>query len=239
MSAPRGTGRSRGLLAWLDGAAFWPLWFAVRTAMRFFLRMRIEGPLPPRGACVLAANHISLLDPLVLGAALPRRIVFLMTATVYRSRSLGWFFRWNRAIPVSTRGGNREALRAARAALADGRPVGIFPEGGLSRDGLPMLGSPGAVALVLAGRVPIVPIGLVGTNDVLPFAGRGLRLRRIVVRFGEPIAAGDLVLPGADRRQQLQAATRTIMERIAALSGHRPRHSELAEHGIASAARQV
>lgn len=232
-----GGSRSPGRLRWLDASAFWSLWFLVRMALRLFCRLRIEGPLPPRGGCVLAANHVSLLDPLVLGAALPRRIVYLMTTTVYRSPALGWFYRWNRAIPVSTRGGNRDALRGARSALEGGRVVGVFPEGGLSRDGLPMLGSPGAVSLVLNAGVPIVPVGLIGTADVLPFAGRRLRFRRIIVRFGEPIAAADLVDGGLDRRQQLQAATRTIMDRIAALTGHRSRHRELAAAGIAAPSR--
>src|SRR5687767_10161507 len=104
------------------------------ACLRVWFRLRAEGPPPPAGACVLAANHASFLDPIVLGAVVRRRIVFMMTEVVWRSRGLGWFYRWNRAIPLSARGGNREALRAARDVLQQGRMLGIFPEGGLSRD---------------------------------------------------------------------------------------------------------
>ena len=156
MAACGGNERGRDLAAppprW-DDALFATFRVTFGGLLRAWFRLRVEGPLPPTGPCVLAANHTSFLDPLVLGAVQPRRIVYLMTEVVWRSPSLGWFYRWNRAIPLGTRGGNRDALRTAHAVLEQGRMVGIFPEGGLSRDGLPMLGSPGAVSLMLAAGV--------------------------------------------------------------------------------------
>lgn len=213
------------------------LFAAFRTTfgacLRGCFRLRVEGPLPPRGACVLAANHTSFLDPLVLGAVVPRRIVYLMTEVVWRSRGLGWFYRWNRAIPIRTRGGNREALRAARDVLQQGRVLGIFPEGGLSRDGRPMLGNPGAVSIVMQEQVPIVPVGIVGAYDALPPGAAWPRLRRITIRFGEPIPAAALdALGGGDRRARLQLATATIMRRIAALTGHEAREDVLARAAV-------
>ncbi len=142
---------------------------------------------------------------------------------------MGWFYRWNHAIPVSVRGGNRDAVYAARRALQQGRVVGVFPEAGISRDGMPMLGNPGAVSLVQAEGVPIVPVGIVGTHRALPF-GRSLpRPRRVTVRFGRPILPAELdALAAGHRRERLQAATRLIMARIAELTGHAPREAELA-----------
>ena len=196
--------------------------------LRAWFRIRVEGRLPAPGACVLAANHTSFLDPLVLGAVLPRRIVYLMTEVVWRSRQLGWFYRWNRAIPVSTRGGNREAMRAAREVLQQGRTIGIFPEGGLSRDGLPMLGQPGAVSLVLQGNVPIVPVGIRGAHAAMP-PGAGLpRPRRITVHFGEPILPAEFAALASDRRVRLRESVALIMRRIASLSGATAREDELA-----------
>lgn len=212
----------------LNNLLFWPFWAAVRISLRIFFRLRIEGAPPASGAYVLVGNHVSYIDPVVLGAAVRRRVIFLMTEVVYRSRSIGWFYRWSRAIPLSARNPNRESLRAARAMLQQGRVVGVFPEGGLSRDGLPMLGSPGAVSLVLNEGVPIVPVGLVGTCEALPSGARWPRLRKIIVRFGEPIMPTDFEAPDADRRERLQRATKLIMSRIAALTGHEPRAVELA-----------
>ena len=206
------------------------------AVLRAWFRLRVEGPPPPRGPCVLAANHCSFVDPLVLGAVVRSRIVYLMTEVVWRSRGFGWFYRWNRTIPIRARGGNRDALRAARDVLQQGRVLGIFPEGGLSRDGLPMLGSPGAVSLVLQERVPIVPVGIVGAHAAMPPDASWPRPRRITVRFGEPLLATDLdALGGGDRRQRLQLATTAIMRRIAALTGHEAREDVLARAAAARA----
>lgn len=205
------------------------MWAVIRAAFRVWLRLGIEGRPPAAGAFVLAANHASYLDPIVLGAAVRRRVSFLMTDVVYRRPSVRWFCRWNRAIPLSTRGGNRDAMRAARDVLQQGRVVGIFPEGGLSRDGLLMLGSPGAVSLVLTEGVPIVPVGIVGAREALPPGRVWPRPRRVTVRFGAPIGPADIDALGAgDRRERLERATGLIMDRIAALVGQTSREGVLA-----------
>tara|TARA_R110002072_G_scaffold67163_3_gene165086 strand:+ start:86980 stop:87771 length:792 start_codon:yes stop_codon:yes gene_type:complete len=209
-----------------DNAIFWLFHFVVRTLFQLLLRLRVEGAPPASGGYVLAANHTSFLDPLILGASLRRRVVYLMTETVWRSASSGWFYRWNRSIPLSARGGNREALRAARDVLKKERVVGIFPEGGISRDGKLMLGSPGAVSLVLNEGLPIVPVGIVGASDVMPASG-GLRLRRLTVRYGKPILPEEIAALGSDRKTRLRAATLLIMQRIADLVGQEAREDVL------------
>lgn len=211
-----------------DEAAFHAFRTTVGAMLRWWLRLRVEGPMPV-GPCVLVANHTSFLDPMLLGAAQPRRIVYLMTEVVWRSPALGWFYRWNRAVPLRSRGGNRDALRTARDVLAQGRIVGVFPEGGLSRDGRLMLGSPGAVSLALQAGVPIVPAGIGGAGASLP-PGRALPRRTpVVVRFGRPLAPAELErLGGEDRRQRLRLATTAVMREIAALSGQTAREDQLA-----------
>ena len=212
-----------------DGALFAAFKVAVRASLKTGFRFRVEGPPPPRTACVFAANHTSYLDPLLLGAASPTRLVYLMTEVVWRSPRMGWFYRWNQAIPLSVRGGNRQAMRDAREVLQQGRSIGIFPEGGISRDGRLMLGSPGAVSLVLHTGVPIVPVGIVGAQEALPLEASLPRPRRIVVRFGEPILPARIdALGGGDRRARLRLATREIIRAIAGLTGQRAREDELA-----------
>ncbi|MCA8974215.1 MAG: 1-acyl-sn-glycerol-3-phosphate acyltransferase [Planctomycetes bacterium] len=211
----------------LSNLTFCLVWAGVRAVLHVLFRLRVEGAPPRSGAYVVVANHVSFIDPLVVGAVVPRRVVFLMTEVVYRSRVSGWFYRWNRAIPLSTRNANRDALRAARQVLQQGRVVGIFPEGGISRDGLPMLGSPGAVSLVLNERVPIVPVGLIGTHEVLPFGSWRPRWRKITIRYGTPIRPDELAPPDVDRRERLQRATELIMGRIAELTGNESREAAL------------
>ena len=211
-----------------DDALFWAFHTTIGAVLRVGVRLRIEGAPPANGGFVLAANHTSLLDPILLGASIRRRIVYLMAETVWRSATMGWFYRWNRAIPLSSRGMNRDGLRAARRVLQQQRVVGIFPEGGLSRDGQPMLGSPGAVSLVLNEGLPIVPVGIVGANRVLPPGARRPRCARVTVRFGAPISPAEVDALGSDRRARLRDATRLIMQRIAALTGQVAREDALA-----------
>ena len=156
----------------------------------------------------------------------------MMTAVHYRSPLLGWFYRFNHTISVEQRRGNRHALRAARDVLRRGAVLGIFPEGGISRDGDLLLGNPGAVSLVLSEKVPIVPVGVIGADRALGFGAWFPRPKRITVRFGDPIHFEELekILPGS-RKERLEAATRLLMERIAELTGKTSREQVLEDLG--------
>ena len=140
---------------------------------------------------------------------------------------MGWFYRWNRIIPVAPRGRNKDALRAARGVLAAGGVLGIFPEGGLSRDGKLMLGSKGAVSLGLTRNVQVVPVGIIGGDRAFPSGAVLPWPRKIVVRFGEPIAAEELMEDGGDRKERLTLATMRIMQQIATLTGQTAREDQL------------
>ena len=212
---------------WGNRTAWHALRFVVGAGLRVAFRMRVENAPQIDGPCVLCPNHTSYLDPLILGTAYRRRIRFLMSAVVYRSPRTNWFFRFNRAVPLSQRSGNREALRVARDTLKAGSVLGIFPEGGISRDGRPLLGQAGAVSLVLAERVPVVPVGILGAFDALPFDGGRLRFPKVTVRFGDPIPPDAFDAAGGGRKERLVAATHRIMAEIAALTGQESRESEL------------
>ena len=225
MTAPAVSARGPGLLRRASIRLFRLL---LRRPIRLALRIHTENEPALRGPYVLVANHTSFLDPLLLGAASPRHVTYLMSSIHWRSRAFGWFYRWMGAIPLLLRGGNRDGLRAARAALQRGEVLGVFPEGGISRDGRLMLGSPGAVALVFGENVPVVPVGIVGAAGMLPYGGSRLRRVAITIRFGTPIAHDELVGAGVGhRKDRLQQATRKIMDEIARLSGQQSREQTL------------
>lgn len=213
---------------WGNAFLYRLFWLVVGgVLLRVLFRLKVENRPKVDGPFVLVANHGSFLDPLVLGAAQWRRITFMMTVLHFRSPRLGWFYRWQRAIPLAVRGtGNRAALRSARDVLKRGEVLGIFPEGGLSRDGGLFVGSPGAVSLVLAEDVPIVPCYIDGAGDALGLGGK-LRFKRITVRFGDPLTRDELVAGAEDRRARLRVATREIMDRIAKLGGIESREQTL------------
>lgn len=209
-------------------AAFWLVRITLRAVFGLWFRVRVENRPELSGAYVLAPNHVSFLDPLLVGACHRRPIVNMMTVLIYRSPWTGWFYRWNRSIPVEAARSNRDALRVARQALRNGEVLGIYPEGGISRDGQLMLGNPGAVSLVLAEGVPVVPVGIVGAEKALGF-GRALpRPRKIVIRFGAPILAEEIAALAEDRKLRLEKATALIMSRIAGLTGQSSREEQVA-----------
>jgi 1-acyl-sn-glycerol-3-phosphate acyltransferase len=215
----------------LGRAVFYTAKLLLLSLLKVYFRVRTENRPRLDGGFVLVANHASLLDPLILGAVTPgwagtHRVVFMMNSAMARSRLLGWFYRWNRVIPVAPQGGNKEALRAARDVLAAGEILAVFPEGGLSRDGQLLLGNPGAVSLGLARSSPVLPVGIVGTDHALPFGGRFPWPRKIVVRYGQPISVTELTGQG-ERKQRLASATVRIMREIACLLGQTAREDQL------------
>ncbi len=184
--------------------------------------LRVEGQrrVPRRGGLLVTPNHISDCDPLALGAALPRPCWFMAKEELFAMRGLGPFIRFFHAFPVRRGEADRTALRMAETLLKAGEAVVIFPEGQLSATGelQPMLS--GAALLALRAEVPVLPVGIEATNEVLPYGRRLPRRssRPVVVRFGAPLSPQALVGTG-DRRDRLHRAMDTLGTEIARLSG--------------------
>jgi 1-acyl-sn-glycerol-3-phosphate acyltransferase len=138
---------------------------------------------------IFAPNHASYLDPIVFQAAAPKPIRFMMTEGIYRLRAFRWLFELWDTIPVPDgeavkASAFKEALRVVRS----GKPLVIFPEGGISRDGFLQPGQPGVGAIMAHANVPVIPVAILGTYAVLPFRANFPRAHRVEVRFGDPIA---------------------------------------------------
>ncbi|GIG87847.1 lysophospholipid acyltransferase family protein [Plantactinospora endophytica] len=152
------------------------------------------GHLPDTGGAILAANHLSVADQLFLGILTPRHIAFWAKAEYFRSPGpRGHLTRrivtGMGAIPVERNGG-RAALAAFDAAvpvLRSGGLVAVFPEGTRSPDGRLYRGRTGAVRLAHQASVPIIPVGIRGTNHVRPPGSRLPRRHPISITFGPAI----------------------------------------------------
>lgn len=205
-------------------AAVWALRKIIRWVItsyfRIFYALKIEGRPPWRGAgpVVFAPNHVSFTDPLFMQAAWPPHLVFLMTESIWKLKAINWFFRLWGAIPVP----DGEAVKAtsikeALKAIRSGRPVVIFPEGQIARDGRLQPGNPGVAALMARAKVPVIPVAILGSYDVLPYRANFPRIARVVVRFGEPIPPpeGDL------DREGLRRFADRVMDAIAELGAPR------------------
>jgi len=190
--------------------------------------------IPPDGPVILASNHLSFIDSIVIPLAVPRRVVFLAKAEYWEGRSLAslprrLFFRTFDAVPVQ-REQQRDAqasLDLARQVLARGDAFGIYPEGTRSRDGRLYRGRTGVGWLSMAADAPVVPVGLVGTDRVQPVGATVPRVHRVRITFGPPVRPEDYadLPPGRARRQ----ITDAVMDSVAALTGQ-PRADGYNDH---------
>lgn len=151
----------------------------------------------PDGPFILAANHITKLDPLLMirfmweAGRMPH---FLAKEQLFHIPVVGWVMRHGEQIPVDRHAHGGDSLRNARAWLERGQTVQIYPEGTLTRDPdlWPMHGKSGAVRLAQATGCPIVPVAQWGAQEILPRYGKGLHIlprKRFVVQVGDPIPA--------------------------------------------------
>jgi len=229
MRRRRRSGAHRGWFA-VMGAVVKPLLYAVTRR-----DWRGLENIPPAGAVLVVANHVTVVDPLTLAHALydgARRLPrFLAKAELFRVPLVGAVLRRSGQIPVyrQTRDA-MNALREAHAALDAGECVVIYPEGTCTRDpdGWPMLGKTGVARLALAHDVPVVPVATWGAHRILPYGSKRPRLgRRVLVHVlvGEPIdlRAYRAAEPTRElERQVTDRIMRRVTELLAAIRGESP-----------------
>jgi 1-acyl-sn-glycerol-3-phosphate acyltransferase len=152
--------------------------------VRAVYRVEVVGAehIPAIGPAVVVGNHESVLDPVVLGAAVEREVCFLGKSELWRFRPLGWALDGIGAIPIERGRGDLEALSRARRALEQGRLVSIFPQGAVRGD---RRWRRGAARLALATGAPVIPVRFVGTARALSRGRIGFPRVRLV--FGVPI----------------------------------------------------
>ena len=212
----------------------------LRPLVRLLYRPTITGAdrVPKHGAVILASNHLSFVDSIVIPLASPRPVQFLAKSSYFTGTGFsGWvsrtFFGAIGAVPVERGVGSQaqEALDAGKRILDDGSAFALYPEGTRSLDGRLYRGRTGVGWLALTTGATVVPVGLVGTEQIQPVGAKFPRIRPVTVRFGEPL---DLAHHGAATSGRARrAATDEIMTAIQALSGQEGagRYNEAPPHG--------
>jgi len=175
-------------------------------------------PPLPDGPLILAPNHRSFIDPLVVGGLVDRPVNFLMHAKYYDMAPLRWFFRMARCLVVEDDQDNRRALRAGYEVLAAGRALVIFPEGSISPDGSLQPAQGGVAWLARKSGAPVYPIHLGGTREVLRKGSCLLRPAHVSMRVGRPLSIAGFE-PG---RAGNDAFTERLMDSIRELEGREP-----------------
>jgi 1-acyl-sn-glycerol-3-phosphate acyltransferase len=173
--------------------------------------------LPRRGPALIAANHLSYLDPPAVGSALPRRAYYFAKKELFTAPLFGRLIRSCYAFPVDREGDDKEAFRHAISLLKAGELLTVFPEGGRSADGSLQAGGRGAALIAARAGAPIIPCAIYGTDRVLPRHARYLHRGLIQVSFAPAIETR----PSGDQdratKLDLQAITDRVMSEIARL----------------------
>jgi 1-acyl-sn-glycerol-3-phosphate acyltransferase len=208
--------------------------WVVLVVFRVFWRPRVSGLeyIPADGAVIVASNHLSFIDSVVIPLAVPRRVRFLAKAEYFEGRSLtgrliAIFFRAVDAVPVrrDSRRDSKASLETALEVLRDGHAFGIYPEGTRSRDGRLYRGRTGVGWLALASGAPIVPVCVVGTDQVQPVGARLPRIRPVGIRFGpvvDPTPWVEKVRESGGAGRARREITDRVMASIAAMSPQEP-----------------
>jgi 1-acyl-sn-glycerol-3-phosphate acyltransferase len=203
---------------------YWILKAVLTPIVRICVRVKVEGRdhLPKKGAIIIAANHRSFLDSIFIPMIVRRRVTFVAKAEYFDDAKTAWFFRGCGQIPIRREGGSasERALASATEVLQKGGVFGIYPEGTRTRDGLLHRGHTGIARLSLQNNVPIVPVGLIGTDNVQPVDRKmPVLFQHVTIRIGEPI---DPARYGgrANDRMALRELTDEVMYEIGQLSGY-------------------
>ncbi|MEV4774616.1 1-acyl-sn-glycerol-3-phosphate acyltransferase [Microbacterium sp. LTA6] len=203
---------------------FWPLAALVIPAVSLLAKIRVTGreKLPRDGAFVLAPNHYSEFDPLIVAVAvwrLGRAPRFMAKDSLFRVPVLGWLLRKTGMIPVartSSASAAKQTMRQSKELVEHGRGVIVYPEGTLTRDPelWPMRGKSGAVRLALAGDIPLIPMAQWGTQAIMGRYQKKLSIwplrKPVQVIIGDPVDLSDLKGRGSEQAVLNEATTRLM-----------------------------
>jgi len=205
------------------------LWYQFcRGIYRLYFRLYHRGTirnrdrLPSEGGVILAANHVSFIDPPLFGAACRREAFFMARDTLFRHPLANWILRsWN-CVPIKREGGDIGAMRAALRMLGEGKAVLMFPEGTRSKDGQLQEARAGIGMIVARSRATIMPMRIFGADKAMPRGTSLPRPAKLTITFGEPFQypfpANFDELRGEALKVVYLDVGREIMRRIAALT---------------------
>lgn len=191
----------------------------VKPFLRVFLSWKVKGRgnVPLNSPLIIVANHVHLIDPILLMLSFPRWIIFMAKRELFRYPFLRIIIRWSQAFSVHRQGtikDKREAVKQAKDILSKGLVLGMFPEGRRDRNGKLLPGKPGSAVIALQADVPMLPVGIIGTEKLKGISWLWKR-PSIVINIGQPFKLPSI--EGRITRPQTKLLTDLIMNKIAAL----------------------
>jgi 1-acyl-sn-glycerol-3-phosphate acyltransferase len=176
--------------------------WGIRMTLRIIgVRVRAEGlENLPAGVCIFAANHVSALDPPAALVGIPRRISFLAKKEVFKIPVVSTAMRLGKIVPVD-RADRESAIGSmdhAREVIRDGISFVVFPEGTRSADGRLRAFKKGTFLLAIQAGMPVVPVSILGSRELMPKGKLAVRAGEIILRFGKPLDGSAYTLSNRD-----------------------------------------
>lgn len=191
------------------------LWLLATALVRVYCRFEVDGRehIPTDGAYVLAPVHRSNVDFLLAGLTGPRRSWFMAKRSIFVGGVIDWFLTGIGAFPVNREGVDRTALRSCEEHLAAGHPVVMFPEGRRQSGDRITECFEGPAFVASRQRVPIVPVGIGGSDRVMPIGSKLIFPRKVRIVVGEPIQP-DVPVVGRIPRSTVTELTGELRDRL-------------------------
>lgn len=190
------------------------LWPFFRIFYRF--KVRNKKFIPRKGPIIIVANHQSYMDPIAVGLAVPRPVKFMAKSELFSIPVLKNLVTWLNAFPVRRQTSDRKAFKTAIQALNDGEVIGLFPEGTRVKGQQVGTVHPGAALMALKSEAALIPIGLSGTNKIIPDGKILPRFPKIRAVVGPPIDYNDL--KGKKDKNSLSRLTELIGQKLLEVS---------------------
>ena len=188
---------------------FFKIIFTVSYRILFRYEVKGEHNIPESGGVIIASNHLSYLDPPLIGISMKRQTYFIAKESLFRNPLIGWFVR-SFSIPVDRESPKPSTIKEAVKLLKDGKVLVLFPEGGRSKDGNIGGGKRGVAMIAAMSKAPVVPALIEGTERALPRKARFVRPAKVRITFGEPMK----IRSDESTRDYQNRLTKEIMERI-------------------------
>ena len=181
--------------------------------------------IPAEGGVILASNHLSFVDSVFLPISIDREMVFLAKSEYFTTKGIkGWATKWfmkgTGMLPIDRSGGkaSEASLNTGLRVLAEGRVLGIYPEGTRSPDAKLYRGRTGIARMVLESGVTVIPVAMIDTEKIMPIGSKWPKLRRPGIIIGKPLDFSRFQGMEGDRFI-LRAVTDEIIYELAGLSG--------------------
>ncbi len=191
---------------------YWVSYFIIKLFSAVLFPFKIVGRenIPSQGGFIFASNHLSYLDPVIVGLCVWRRINYMAKASLFKNKMFAWFLRRVGVFPVHRGKPDIGALREAMRRLKKGSPLLLFPQGTRLEQGKVPQAHSGVGFLIAKSRVPVVPVYIQGSGQVLPPGAKWFKRHPIRVIIGPPLRLSEV--------SSYEAASRQVMEAILSLS---------------------